>query len=118
MTNTRLTDVEIMEHRFPVRVRRCAIRHGSGGEGQWRGGHGMVRELEFLAPMELSLLSQHRTEGPYGVQGGRPGAPGRQWITRRDGTTIELDGIDTCPVDDGDRLVIETPGGGGWGLDT
>jgi 5-oxoprolinase (ATP-hydrolysing) len=114
MTNTRLTDVEIMEHRFPVRVRRCAIRHGSGGPGRWRGGDGMVREIEFLAPVELSLLSQHRRERPYGARGGEPGAPGEQWIVRRDGTTVALDGIDTCRVTEGDRLVIETPGGGGW----
>ncbi len=115
MTNTRLTDVEVMEHRFPVRVVRCGVRSGSGGRGRWTGGDGIVRELEFLAPVELSLLSQHRVERPRGMEGGDDGAPGRQWVVRPDGSTVALDGIDTCRVEPGDRLVIETPGGGGWG---
>src|ERR1700682_4247788 len=70
MTNTRITDPEVLEHRYPVRVRRFAVRSGSGGAGRWRGGDGAVRELEFLAPVEVSLLTQHRREGPYGVAGG------------------------------------------------
>lgn len=115
MTNTRLTDVEVMEHRFPVRIVRCSVRPGSGGRGRWTGGDGIVRELEFLARVELSLLSQHRVERPLGMEGGEDGAPGRQWVERRDGSIAELDGIDTCSVEPGDRLVIETPGGGGWG---
>jgi len=115
MTNTRLTDVEIMEHRFPVRVVRCGVRRGSGGRGRWAGGDGIVRELEFLAPVELSLLSQHRVERPLGMEDGEAGAPGRQWVVRRDGSVVGLEGIDTCHVEPGDRLVIETPGGGGWG---
>ena len=115
MTNTRLTDVEVMEHRFPVRVVRCSVRSGSGGRGRWSGGDGIVRELEFLAPVELSLLSQHRVERPLGMEGGEDGAPGRQWVVRRDGSIVTLDGIDTCHIEPGDRLVIETPGGGGWG---
>ena len=115
MTNTRLTDAEVMEHRFPVRVRRCAVRRGSGGGGRWRGGDGIVRELEFLAPLELSLLAQRRTAGPPGAAGGRPGAAGRQWLERADGRVEQLPGIADVEVGPGDRLVLETPGGGGWG---
>jgi 5-oxoprolinase (ATP-hydrolysing) len=74
-----------------------------------------VRETVFLAPMSLSILAQHRAEGPYGVDGGDPGAPGTQRVVRASGETVELRGIDACEVDAGDRLVLETPGGGGWG---
>jgi 5-oxoprolinase (ATP-hydrolysing) len=115
MTNTRATDPELLEHRFPVRLKRFAIRTGSGGAGEHRGGSGVVRELLFLRPVELSLLGQHRREGPYGMAGGRPGQPGRQWIVRSDGREVELAGIDGAELEAGDRLVLETPGGGGWG---
>ena len=115
MTNTRITDPEILEQRFPVRVERFQIRHGSGGAGRHRGGDGVVREIRFLEPMSLSILSQHRREGPYGLEGGQPGLPGRQRLLRADGSTDELGAIDGHEVAAGDRLVLETPGGGGYG---
>jgi 5-oxoprolinase (ATP-hydrolysing) len=115
MTNTRITDPEIIEHRYPVRVERFAIRHGSGGSGHWRGGSGAVREIVFLKPMTLSLLSQHRREGPYGLSGGGAGLPGRQVLIRAGGEIEDLQGIDGVEVSAGDRLVLETPGGGGYG---
>jgi 5-oxoprolinase (ATP-hydrolysing) len=115
MTNTAATDPEVLEHRYPVRLHRFAIRRGSGGAGRWRGGDGLIRELEFLAPLELSILSQHRVAAPYGAAGAADGAPGRQTVVRRDGTRLTLEGIDGCLVETGDRLVLETPGGGGWG---
>jgi len=115
MTNTRITDPEIVELRYPVRVERFAIRRGSGGRGRHRGGDGAVRELTFLAPVSLSLLTQHRTVAPYGMQGGRPGKPGAQRLIRAGGEVVELRPIDGAEVEAGDRLVLETPGGGGWG---
>ena len=115
MTNTRITDPEVLEHRYPVRLHRFAIRRGSGGAGRWRGGDGLVREIEFLAPLELSILSQHRVSAPFGMAGGKAGAVGRQVIVRPDGSRRELQGIDGCEVEPGDRLVLKTPGGGGYG---
>ena len=115
MTNTRITDPEVVEHRYPVRVDRFAVRAGSGGAGRWRGGDGAVRELTFLRPMSLSVLTQHRVEGPYGVAGGLSGAPGRQRVVRAGGGEIELKSVDGMEVEAGDRLVLETPGGGGFG---
>jgi 5-oxoprolinase (ATP-hydrolysing) len=115
MTNTRITDPEVLEHRYPVRLERFALRRGSGGAGRWRGGDGLVRELTFLEPVELSLLAQHRVEQPYGMQGGEPGAAGRQRLVRASGETLRLQGSDACTAAAGDRLVLETPGGGGWG---
>lgn len=115
MTNTRITDPEILEWRYPVRLERFAIRHGSGGVGRQRGGDGVVRELTFLEPVALSFLSQHRRERPYGVAGGGPGKVGRQRLVRADGEVVELAGIDSAEVEAGDRLVLETPGGGAWG---
>lgn len=115
MTNTRITDPEVVEHRYPVRVERFGVREGSGGGGHWRGGDGAVRETVFLRPVSLSILAQHRAQGPYGVDGGRPGAPGTQRVIRANGDVVELRGVDGCEVAEGDRLVLETPGGGGWG---
>ena len=115
MTNTRITDPEVVEHRYPVRVERFGIRAGSGGAGRFRGGDGAVREVTFLAPMSLSVLTQHRVERPYGVDGGQPGAPGRQRVVRANGEVLELGPVDGTEVRTGDRLVLETPGGGGWG---
>jgi 5-oxoprolinase (ATP-hydrolysing) len=115
MTNTRITDPEVLEHRYPVRLERFAIRAGSGGAGRWRGGDGAVREVTFLEPVALSLLTQHRVERPYGMDGGEPGQPGRQRLVRASGETIELAPIDGCEAEPGDRLILETPGGGGWG---
>ncbi len=115
MTNTRITDPELLEHRYPVRLERFALRPGSGGRGRRRGGDGVVREITFLAPMSLSLLTQHRVERPYGVDGGDPGQPGRQTLLGAGGEVRELEPIAGCEVAAGDRLVLETPGGGGWG---
>jgi 5-oxoprolinase (ATP-hydrolysing) len=115
MTNTRITDPEVIEHRYPVRLHRFSIRGGSGGGGRWRGGDGLVREIEFLAPLEISILSQHRVSAPYGMAGGGEGAVGRQVIVSADGTQRELAGIDGCEVGAGDRVTVETPGGGGYG---
>lgn len=116
MTNTRITDPEVLEHRYPVRLERFALRTGSGGAGQWHGGDGVVRELTFLESMSLSLLTQHRVEAPYGMKGGQPGERGRQRLVRATGETEELASIDGREVGPGDRLILETPGGGGWGL--
>lgn len=115
MTNTRITDPEIVEHRYPVRVEQFAVRRGSGGEGKYPGGDGVVRELVFLEEMELSVLSQHRREGPYGQAGGKAGMPGRQVVVRGSGEGLELGAVDGCRVEPGDRLFLETPGGGGYG---
>lgn len=115
MTNTRITDPEIIEHRYPVRLRRFAVRSGSGGAGRFRGGDGVVREIEFLEPVSLSVLSQHRQRGPYGLAGGSTGAPGRQYLRRASGEIMTLHAIDGAEVEAGDVVVIETPGGGGYG---
>jgi 5-oxoprolinase (ATP-hydrolysing) len=115
MTNTRITDVEVLEHRHPVRVERFGLRHGSGGAGEWPGGEGVIREITFLQPVRLSVLTQHRSERPYGVRGGEPGAAGRQRVIRLDGSVEVLRSIDGREMSPGDRLVVETPGGGGWG---
>jgi 5-oxoprolinase (ATP-hydrolysing) len=115
MTNTRITDPEILEHRYPVRLERFEIRRRSGGAGKFRGGDGVIRELTFLAKMDLSIVSQHRAEGPFGAEGGDPGKPGRQQVIRANGEIVGLNGIDGCTVFPGDRLILETPGGGGFG---
>ncbi len=115
MTNTRITDPEVIESRYPVRVERFTVRRGSGGRGRFRGGDGIVREITFLAPMSLSVLSQHRRVAPYGMAGGEPGATGAQRVVRATGDAVALGAIDGCDVGPGDRLVLETPGGGGWG---
>jgi 5-oxoprolinase (ATP-hydrolysing) len=115
MTNTRITDPELLEHRYPVRLERFAVRPGSGGRGRHRGGDGVVRELTFLAPVSLSLLTQHRVEAPYGVAGGEPGERGRQRLVRAAGEVVELAPVTACEAEPGDRLILETPGGGGWG---
>lgn len=116
MTNTRLTDPEILERRYPVRVRAFSIRRGSGGAGHNRGGDGVVRKLEFLRPVEVSILSQRRGPfAPYGLSGGQPGALGRNTLERADGTIEHLPGLAQFTVGPGDVLTIETPGGGGYG---
>jgi 5-oxoprolinase (ATP-hydrolysing) len=114
-SNTAITDPEILEWRFPVRLHRFALRKGSGGSGQWQGGNGLIRELEFLEPQTISLLGQHRTEAPYGLAGGSAGKCGRQTVIRADGTVEELEFAAQIEMKPGDRLVIETPGGGGYG---
>ena len=115
MTNSRLTDPEVLEWRYPVRVERHAIRHGSGGGGRWAGGAGARRELRFDEPMTVTTLASHRRVPPYGMAGGLPGALGRHWIERADGTVVPMRGCDSVAVATGDLFVIETPGGGGYG---
>ena len=115
MTNSRLTDPEVLEWRHPVRVESFEIRRGSGGRGRWRGGDGAVRRLRFLAPMTLSVLASHREVPPYGMAGGRSGALGRQWVEHPDGTVTDVGGRASVEVGPGDVFVLETPGGGGWG---
>lgn len=114
MTNTAITDPEIIEQRYPVRLRQFAIRRGSGGDGQWHGGDGVVREFEFTAPLTVSLLTQHRVEQPFGMHEGHPGQKGQQRLLR-EGIELVLDGSTSFEVQKGDRIIIETPGGGGWG---
>jgi 5-oxoprolinase (ATP-hydrolysing) len=118
MTNTRITDLEILEHRYPVKVNRFSIRSGSGGGGRHAGGLGVVREISFLDDMDVSVLCQHRSEGPYGLAGGERGRPGNQYIVRDGGDIENLGSVDGRHVRPGDRLVLETPGGGGYGSDT
>ncbi|MCX4593496.1 hydantoinase B/oxoprolinase family protein [Streptomyces sp. NBC_01340] len=115
MTNSRLTDPEILEWRLPVRLDEFAVRPGSGGAGRWSGGDGAVRRIRFHQPMTVSTLSQHRRVPPYGMAGGEPGALGANRVERADGTVTELGASDTADVGPGDVLVIETPGGGGYG---
>jgi 5-oxoprolinase (ATP-hydrolysing) len=115
MTNTRITDVEVLEHRYPVRLERFAIRRGSGGRGRHRGGDGAVRTYRFTAPLSLSVLTQHRRTGPFGCCGGEAGRPGRNRIVRADGSELELSAADGCEIETGDRFVLETPGGGAYG---
>jgi 5-oxoprolinase (ATP-hydrolysing) len=115
MTNSRLTDPEVLESRFPVLLREFGIRRGSGGAGRWHGGDGAVRRIEFTEPMTVSVLSSHRRVAPYGMAGGSPGALGHNRVERADGSTVELAGCDSTEVQPGDTLVIETPGGGGYG---
>nr|WP_321464506.1 hydantoinase B/oxoprolinase family protein [uncultured Desulfobulbus sp.] len=115
MTNTRMTDPEVLELRFPVRVEEFAIRRGSGGQGRFRGGDGVVRSLRFLAPMTATILSSCRITAPYGLEGGGPGKSGRNLLVRHDGSEVSLQGNDEAAVFPGDRIVIKTPGGGGYG---
>ncbi|MBP0031918.1 MAG: hydantoinase B/oxoprolinase family protein [Roseofilum sp. Belize BBD 4] len=116
MTNSRLTDPEVLEHRFPVRLEEFAIRPQSGGKGQFCGGNGIVRRIQFLEPMTAGILSNHRKIPPFGLAGGEPGAVGRNWIERKNGYTEELDSTATVELDTGEKITIETPGGGGWGV--
>jgi 5-oxoprolinase (ATP-hydrolysing) len=115
MTNTRITDPEIMEFRYPVAVQKFAIRKNSGGHGKNRGGDGVVRELLFKEPVTLTVLTQHRKVAPYGMAGGEAGKCGKQYLIRSSGQEETLEYIDTAALEAGDKLVIETPGGGGYG---
>jgi 5-oxoprolinase (ATP-hydrolysing) len=115
MTNTRITDPEVMELRYPVRLDRFAIRKGSGGSGLHKGGDGVIRQLTFLDRVSLTVLTQHRKAGPYGLAGGKSGLPGNQYIIRKNGEAESLEGIDGKEMNPGDSFVIGTPGGGGFG---
>ena len=115
MTNSRLTDPEVLEWRFPVRLESFEIRHGSGGSGRWRGGHGAVRRVRFLEPMTAAILSGHRLVQPHGLEGGEPGAAGRNSVQRAGGARVALGPFDQTEMAAGDTFLIETPGGGGYG---
>jgi 5-oxoprolinase (ATP-hydrolysing) len=115
MTNSRLTDPEVLEWRYPVRLESFAIRRGSGGWGRWRGGDGGTRRIRFLEPMTVTTLASHRRVPAFGLHGGAPGALGRHWIEHPDGTTAPMSGCDSKDLAAGDVFVIETPGGGGFG---
>jgi 5-oxoprolinase (ATP-hydrolysing) len=115
MTNSRLTDPEVLEWRYPVRLERYVIRRGSGGAGRWPGGDGGHREIRFGEPMTVTTLTSHRRVPPYGMAGGSPGALGRHWIERADGSVVPMAGCDSVAVGPGDLFVLETPGGGGYG---
>jgi len=116
MTNSRLTDPEILEFRFPVRLESYEIRRGSGGAGRWRGGNGGVRKIRFLEPMTAAILSNNRLYPPFGMAGGEPGACGVNKVVRADGRVEPIGHIGKTDMAAGDVFVIETPGGGGYGV--
>ncbi|MFP5305513.1 MAG: hydantoinase B/oxoprolinase family protein, partial [Gammaproteobacteria bacterium] len=115
ITNSRLTDVEVLETRYPVHIERFAIRAGSGGAGRHRGGDGVVRRVRFLEPMTAAILSNRRRTAAHGLAGGASGAPGINRIERADGRIEPLPATATAQMQTGDVFVIETPGGGGHG---
>ncbi|HEX5237570.1 MAG TPA: hydantoinase B/oxoprolinase family protein [Sphingomicrobium sp.] len=117
MTNSRLTDPEILETRLPVRLDQFAVRRGSGGQGTHRGGDGVVRAVTFLEPMRANILADRRRVPPRGIEGGSDAQPGRNWVERTDGTVEMLSATASAEVQPGDRFVIESPGGGGFGFD-
>ncbi len=115
MTNTRITDPEIMERRYPVLVREFSLRRGSGGAGRFCGGDGLIRDLEFREPLSVAILSERRVFAPYGREGGHAGKQGRNLFIRQDGRTLNLGGKNEIQAEAGDRIRILTPGGGGYG---
>ncbi|ESY15332.1 hydantoinase B/oxoprolinase family protein [Mesorhizobium sp. LNJC394B00] len=115
MTNTRMTDPEVLETRYPVRVEEFSVRRDSGGQGRYRGGDGAVRRLRFLEPMTVTVLSSHRRTRAFGLAGGEPGQPGENLVQRASSETQILVGNDSCEVRAGDICIIKTPGGGGYG---
>jgi len=115
MTNSRLTDPEILEWRFPVLLENFSIRKSSGGTGRHHGGDGVSRAIRFLKPMHASILSTHRLIAPFGLEGGGDGKVGRNAVRRADGTVEELQSLAETDLTTGDTIIIETPGGGGFG---
>lgn len=115
MTNTRITDPESLERRYPVVLRQFSLRPCSGGDGAFRGGDGVIRDVEFRLPMSVSILSERRSLSPYGMAGGDDGQRGRNTWVQKSGNRISIGGKNSVKVAAGDRLVIETPGGGGYG---
>jgi len=115
MTNSLNTPVEALEYAYPLRVQRYSLRPGSGGAGKHRGGDGVVREIEVLTDSEVTLLADRRTKGPFGLEGGTAGAPGKAVVLRSDGSYQELPGKFHVRLRKGERVRIESPGGGGWG---
>ena len=115
MTNTLNTPIEALENHYPLRITRYTLRRGSGGVGRFSGGEGIERSIEFLEPAVVSLIGERRRHRPYGLAGGGPGACGEDWLTRKGSTPERLPGKCTFSVEAGDRLLVKTPGGGGWG---
>lgn len=115
MTNTRITDPEILERRYPILLRRFTVRHGSGGKGRFNGGNGLIREVEFLEPLNMGILSERRVFAPYGLEGGQAGQRGINLFIRHDGRSINLGAKNEIMAQPGDRFRIMTPGGGGFG---
>jgi 5-oxoprolinase (ATP-hydrolysing) len=115
MTNSRLTDPEVLEARYPVRVEEFSIRRGSGGGGAHKGGDGTTRRIRFGEAMTAAILSTRRETEPFGLAGGAAGEKGRTTVVRTDGSRVLLKGCDEVAVAAGDCIVIETPGGGGFG---
>jgi len=115
-TNTRITDPEILEKRYPVLLRKFCLRKGSGGSGKFRGGDGVVRVIEPLRPLTMSILSERRTLRPYGLYGGEDGKCGRNLLIKKNGISINIGGKCSILIASGDQLQIETPGGGGFGV--
>lgn len=116
MTNTRITDPEILERRYPVILRQFCLRPNSGGTGLHRGGDGVIRDIEFSLPMKVSILSERRAFQPYGLEGGEAGKRGENlWIKGSGKRIINLGGKNTASMLKGDRIIIKSPGGGGWG---
>ena len=115
MTNSLNTPAEALEYSYPLRVRQYSLRPGSGGEGRHRGGDGIIREIEVLTEAEVTLLSDRRTRGPWGLGGGADGVPGSASVIRRDGSVEKLPGKSNVRLGKGERVRVETPGGGGWG---
>jgi N-methylhydantoinase B/oxoprolinase/acetone carboxylase alpha subunit len=118
MTNSRLTDPEVLELRYPVLLEHFGVRANSGGKGKNRGGDGSIRRIQFLTPMTVSILSQRRIAKPFGLHGGLPGKCGANTWIKKDGSTETLPGTITVRVEAGDSVQIETPGGGAWGEPT
>jgi 5-oxoprolinase (ATP-hydrolysing) len=106
----------VFELRYPVRLEQFAIRRNSGGRGQWTGGDGAIRRVRFLEKVTAIIVSSRRNVAPFGLEGGADGAPGRQWVERADGKRDDLTGTDKTEMNPGDVFVIETPGGGGYGV--
>lgn len=115
MTNTRITDPEILESRYPVLLREFSIRPGSGGGGLFHGGDGLIRDIEILQPLNVAILSERRVYPPYGLEGGEPGRLGQNLFLKKDGSSIDLGGKNEVPAQPGERIRILTPGGGGYG---
>ena len=115
MTNTRLTDVEVLEKRYPVRLIRFEVRKQSGGMGRKSGGNGLIRQVLALRKLEVSLVTSRRNSPPFGLRGGADGKPGENWLIRHDGQRIRLGSSVQLSIEAGDSILIETPGGGGMG---
>ena len=115
MTNTLNTPAEALEYSYPLRVRQYSLRPGSGGDGRHRGGDGIIREIEVLTEAEVTLLSDRRRNGPWGLSGGADGLPGNASLVRADGSMEKLAGKSNVRLDKGERIRVETPGGGAWG---